>query len=130
MMKRILIIDDDATVSAAAKIVLEANGFSVASAADGPAGIRAVEREAFDLVICDLFLPKMNGFETIKAIRTINPHVPIITASGFMFASSQCPQMPNFEAMAAEAGATATLYKPFKPNDLLQAIQRIPVLSV
>jgi CheY-like chemotaxis protein len=60
-------------------------------------------------MICDLFLPKMNGLEAIKAIRQIHPRMLIITASGFMFGSA-CPQMPNFDAMAAEVGATSTLY--------------------
>jgi CheY-like chemotaxis protein len=122
-MKRTLIIDDDPAVCAATKIVLEANGFAVAIAGDGPAGIRAIEDETFDLVICDLFLPKMNGLEATKAIRKIKPKMPIITASGFMF-GGKCPEMPNFDAMAAEAGASATLYKPFKPKDLLRAIQK------
>jgi CheY-like chemotaxis protein len=47
----------------------------------------------------------------------------VIAASGFMFGGN-CPEMPNFDAMAAEAGASASLYKPFKPKDLLQAIQK------
>ncbi len=123
-MTRILIIDDDAAVCAATKIVLEANGFAVVTVGDGLAGIRAIEREEFDLVICDLFLPKMDGLEATKAIRKIRPAMPVITASGFMF-GGKCPEMPNFDAMAGEAGASATLYKPFKPKDLLQVIQKV-----
>jgi two-component system chemotaxis response regulator CheY len=122
-MTRILIIDDDSAVCAAVTIVLEANGFVVTAVADGPSGIRAIEKEPFDLAICDLFLPKMNGLEAIKVIRQIKPALPVIAASGFMFGGN-CPEMPNFDAMAAEAGASASLYKPFKPKDLLQAIQK------
>jgi len=54
--------------------------------------------------------------------------MPVITASGFMF-GGECPEMPNFDAMAAEAGASATLYKPFKPKDLLQVIQKVHGLA-
>jgi CheY-like chemotaxis protein len=122
-MTSALIIDDDAAVCATARIILETNGFEVASAADGPSGIDAIKNGKFDLVICDLFLPKMNGLEAIKAIRKIKPNTPVIAASGFMFGGA-CPEMPNFDAMAAEVGATATLYKPFKPRDLLQAIEK------
>lgn len=122
-MTRILIIDDDAAVCETAKIILEANGFEVAIVHDGPAGIEAIKNGSFDLVICDLFLPKMNGLDAAKAMREIKPHIPIITASGFMFGGNT-QQMPNFDAMAAEAGANATLYKPFKPKDLLQVIQK------
>jgi CheY-like chemotaxis protein len=64
----------------------------------------------------------MNGLDAIKAIRKIKPNMPVITASGFMF-GSQCPETPNFGAMATEAGASAALYKPFKPKDLLRAIE-------
>jgi CheY-like chemotaxis protein len=122
-MTRILIIDDDPAVCAAVTIVLEANGFIVSTAADGLSGIHAIEKEPFDLAICDLFLPKMNGLEAIKVIRQIKPALPVIAASGFMFGGN-CPEMPNFDIMAAEAGASASLYKPFKPKDLLQAIQK------
>jgi CheY-like chemotaxis protein len=48
--------------------------------------------------------------------------VPIITVSGFMFGGS-CPEMPNFQAMAAEAGAISAVYKPFRPKELMQAVQ-------
>lgn len=122
-MMRILIIDDDPAVCAATKLVLEANGFVVTAAADGPSGIRAIEQEPFDLTICDLFMTKMNGLEAIKVIRRIKPAMPVIAASGFMFGGN-CPEMPNFDAMAAEVGANASLYKPFKPKDLLGAVQK------
>jgi CheY-like chemotaxis protein len=127
-MTRVLIIDDDAAVCTATRIVLEANAFEVVTVADGPAGIRAIEQEAFDVVICDLFMPKMNGLDAIKAIRKIRPGMPVITASGFMF-GGYCPEMPAFDAMAAEAGASATLYKPFKPKDLLATIQKTLALA-
>ena len=120
-MTAILIIDDDEAVRSATKIVLEANGFEVMTVADGNAGIKAVEQRCFDLVIVDLFMTGMNGLETTKRIRELNPQMPIIAASGFMLGGS-CPEMPEFEAMAQEAGATATLYKPFRPKTLLQAI--------
>jgi CheY-like chemotaxis protein len=122
-MVRILIIDDDAAVRSATKIVLDANGFDVVAVADGKSGISAIQEQRFDLVIVDLFMPGMDGLKTTTAIRKISPHMPIITASGFMFGGA-CPEMPNFQAMAEEAGATAALYKPFRPKELLQAVQK------
>jgi CheY-like chemotaxis protein len=122
-MARILIIDDDQAVRSATKIVLEANGFEVVAVEDGKSGISATKDQQFDLVIVDLFMCGMNGLETTKAIRELSPLMPIITASGFMFGGS-CPEMPNFKDMAAEAGATSTLYKPFRPKELLQAIHK------
>jgi CheY-like chemotaxis protein len=119
----ILIIDDDEMVRRTAKILLDASGFETVTAADGKSGINAIKERPFDAVIVDLFMPGMDGLETTKAIRKLNPQMPIIAASGFMFGGS-CPEMPNFREIAEEAGAISTLYKPFKPKDLLQAIQR------
>jgi CheY-like chemotaxis protein len=122
-MACILIIDDDETVRRTAKIVLDANGFDAVLVADGKSGINAVEERHFDAVIVDLFMPGMDGLETTKAIRKLSPQLPIIAASGFMFGGS-CPEMPKFQEIAEEAGAISTLYKPFRANDLLQAIQK------
>jgi len=121
-MPSILIIDDDGAVRSATKIVLDANGFDVFAVADGKSGVNAIKDRQFDAVIVDLFMPGMDGLETTKAIRKLSPSVPIIAASGFMFGGS-CPEMPNFRAMAAEAGALFTLYKPFRPKELLQTVQ-------
>lgn len=123
MAIRILVIDDDAAVRSATRIALEVNGFDVVAVGDGKSGIDAVAEQQFDVVIVDLFMPGMDGLATTTAIRKFNPRMPIITASGFMFGGT-CPEMPNFQAMAEEAGATAALYKPFRPKELLQAVQK------
>jgi CheY-like chemotaxis protein len=128
-MTSILIIDDDDAVRSATKIALDVNGFDVVAVADGKSGISAIKDRQFDVVIIDLFMPGMDGLETTKAIRKLSPLVPIIAASGFMFGGS-CPEMPNFQDMAAEAGATASLYKPFRPKELLQAIQKALAVTV
>jgi CheY-like chemotaxis protein len=121
-MIRILLIDDDEAVRKATAILLRAQGFDPVTAEGGKAGVAAIEAGAFDLVIVDLFMPGMDGMETIKAIRQRNSNIPIIAVSGFMF-SGDCPEMPNFGSMMAEAGAISTLYKPFRPAELMQAIR-------
>jgi CheY-like chemotaxis protein len=125
-MTSILIVDDDEAVRKATKILLDANGFDVVTVADGNAGIEAVKAHRFDLAIIDLFMAGVDGLETTKAIRRCHPSLPIIAASGFMLSGS-CPEMPEFETMALEAGATATMYKPFRPKSLLEAIGKILV---
>jgi CheY-like chemotaxis protein len=119
----ILIVDDDKLVREATQILLRAKGYDVAIAQDGETGIKAIRAGQFDLAIIDLFMPGMDGLHVIKAIRESNPMLPMIAASGFMFGGT-CPQMPGFEPMAIEAGATATLYKPFRPSDVLHAIEK------
>jgi CheY-like chemotaxis protein len=123
-MPRILIIDDDAAVRKTVSIVLAAKGFAVVEAESGKAGVEAIKDGAFDLVLVDLFMPGMDGLKTTEVIRQCNPAIPIIAASGFMFGGGPCPTMPNFDAMATEAGAVAILYKPFRPPELLQAIHK------
>jgi CheY-like chemotaxis protein len=122
-MPRILIIDDEKSVGITAKIVLDASGFEAVAVTDGKSGIEAVKQQAFDAVIVDLFMPGMNGLEVAAAIRKISPSTPIIAASGFMF-GGDCPEMPNFREMAAEAGASAALYKPFRPQQLLDTVRQ------
>jgi len=95
----------------------------VALAENGAAGVAAAKQGRFDLAIVDLFMPDMDGLAVIQAIRRTNPTMPLIAASGFMFGGT-CPQMPGFEGMAADAGAMFTLYKPFKPHEVLCTVQQ------
>ena len=118
---RILVIDDDNAVREATAMLLEAEGFEVAAVPDGKSGIEAVKAASFDLVIVDLFMPGFDGLQTTQGIRRLSPCVPVIAASGFML-GDRCPEMPNFDSMATEVGAFSTLYKPFQPAALFQAI--------
>jgi CheY-like chemotaxis protein len=120
-MARILIIDDDEAVRKATVIVLEARGFDVVAVENGPAGVEAVKNWPFDAVIVDIFMPGMDGFATTRAIHQLSPATPIVAVSGFMF-QGRCPAMPDFHPMAIEAGAVATLYKPLRPNELVQTL--------
>jgi CheY-like chemotaxis protein len=122
-MPRVLVIDDDKLVREMARIVLSTQGYDVVLAEGGVSGIEAARSAQFDVAIVDLFMPDMNGLKVIATIHQSNPGMPTIAASGFMF-DHTCPPMPNFESMAEEAGAVATLYKPFRPADLLHAVEQ------
>jgi CheY-like chemotaxis protein len=122
-MASILIIDDDQAVRSATEIALAASGFDVVAVADGKSGLAEIAKQQFDVVIIDLFMPGMDGLESTKAIRKLSPRLPIIIVSGFMF-GGKCPEMPHFQELAEEAGAISTLYKPFRPKELLQAVQK------
>ncbi len=120
-MARILVIDDDDMVVASLRALLMAEGHQIDSANNGRDGLDAITAGAFDLVICDVFMPEMDGFETIRAIHERDPNLPVLVMSGFMFRNS-ASRAPNFLAMAVELGAAASLAKPFQPDELLAAI--------
>jgi len=63
---RVLIVDDDPMVGAAIEIYLERRGFDVTIADGGEAGLRALEDSSFDLMLVDIFMPHMRGFESIR----------------------------------------------------------------
>jgi CheY-like chemotaxis protein len=122
--RRVLVIDDDSKVGDTARMILEAEGFDVVVALDGLHGLKAMQALRFDLAIVDLFMPGMDGLQTTKELRQLDPGMPIIAVSGFMF-PGECPEMPHFSLMAKEAGAFATLYKPFRRHKLLQVIRDV-----
>jgi CheY-like chemotaxis protein len=120
-MPRILVVDDDPMVSMAIEVYLERHGFQVTIADGGEAGLRALEGSAFDLMIVDIFMPHMRGFESIRIFHERAPTVPLIAMSGYAFANLDAPA-PDFLRMALELGATRCLRKPFTPVALLSVI--------
>lgn len=122
-MTRILVIDDDASVTASIKMMLELSGFAVSVAHDGRSGIKAVEAGKFDLMIVDIFMPDMDGFETLQVLRQRHPSMPILVMSGVAFPDPM-GKTPHYLSMATKLGANESLHKPFTPQELLGAIQR------
>jgi CheY-like chemotaxis protein len=119
---RILVIDDDACVSAAIQAVLGRHQCETVLASRAHAGIHALQRSEFDVVIVDLFMPGMNGLDTITRIRSESA-VPIIAISGFRLRNS-LESDQDFLGMAMRRGATTSLRKPFSPQQLVAAIDR------
>ena len=77
-MQRILIVEDEKRVADLLKIGLEENGYQVLVAYDGAMGLRLFQSNTFQLVISDIILPKMDGFELCREIRKIDDRVPIL----------------------------------------------------
>jgi CheY-like chemotaxis protein len=121
-MPRILVVDDDKAVRSAIQMLLEHEGYQVVVADDGRSGIEAIENGSFDLVIVDIFMPGMDGLETIREFHQRDPKVPVIAMSGFMFRDSGSPA-PDFLSMATKLGAARSLHKPFRPQELLRAVE-------
>jgi CheY-like chemotaxis protein len=119
--RHVLVVDDDAMVCMAIEIYLQRNNFRVTIAEGGEAGLRALENEHFDLMIIDIFMPHMRGFESIRLFHERAPAIPLIAMSGYAFANLNSPA-PDFLRMALELGAARCLRKPFTPDALLAAI--------
>src|SRR6478735_12670898 len=106
----------------AIEVSLQRHGFEVTTADGGEAGICALETATFDVMLVDIFMPHMRGFESIRIFHERAPAVPLIAMSGYAFASSASPS-PDFLRMALELGATRCLRKPFTPDALLTTIR-------
>jgi CheY-like chemotaxis protein len=120
-MKRILVVDDDPLICGAIRAWLEEKGFAVVVADGGEAGLNALRCSTFDLMIIDIFMPHMKGFESVRVFHQRAPTVPLIAISGYVFAEQQTPA-PDFLNMALRLGATRCLRKPFTPSTLLSVI--------
>jgi len=119
---RILVIDDDACVGAAIQAIMGRRLCETVLASRAHAGIHAFQSSGFDVVMVDLFMPGMNGLDTITRIRG-DSAVPIIAMSGFRLRNSLDPDQ-DFLGMAMLRGATTSLRKPFSPPQLVAAIDR------
>ena len=116
-----LVVDDDPMVCRVIEVHLQRNDFRVTIAEGGEAGLRGLEHQQFDLMIIDIFMPHMRGFESIGIFHERAPVVPLIAMSGYAFANLNSPA-PDFLRMAREFGAARCLRKPFTPHALLAAI--------
>lgn len=120
-MARILVVDDDAAVQMTIRVLLERAGHSVVTADGGRKGLVLCRAGDFDLLFLDIFMPGMDGFETMRMVRQQQPQLPIVVISGRPV-SSDADQAPDFLTMATKLGAISSLQKPFRPADLLEAV--------
>jgi CheY-like chemotaxis protein len=121
-MAHILVIDDDVAVRNAIRLILQHKGHGVVVAEGGQRGVEAIEAYAFDAVIVDIFMPGMDGLQTIKCLRQHAPKVAIIAMSGYAFRETSRP-VPDFLKMACDLGATCSLRKPFKAWEIIRAVE-------
>jgi two-component system, chemotaxis family, chemotaxis protein CheY len=118
--RRILIIDDSATIRQQVRLALSQAGFEVVEAADGVEGVSKIRADlGLSAVICDINMPKKSGLELIEEIKAggVNSHIPIVmlTTEG----------QPALVQRAKAAGAKGWIVKPFKPNLLVAALEKL-----
>ncbi|GIV41058.1 MAG: Fis family transcriptional regulator [Vicingaceae bacterium] len=81
-MAKILVVDDEQSIRSTLKEVLEYEGYVVEEAADGPEAKTKIEKESYDVVLCDIKMPKMDGLELLDIILEKDPDIPVIMISG------------------------------------------------
>jgi CheY-like chemotaxis protein len=120
-LPRVLVVDDDPMVSMAIEVCLQRQGMEVTVADGGETGMRELASGIFDVMIVDIFMPHMRGFESIRIFHERAPDIPLIAMSGYAFANADTAS-PDFLRMTLELGATCCLRKPFTPKALLAAV--------
>lgn len=116
-MTRILIVEDEADMARGLQFNLEARGFEVMVARDGEAGYRAAMSGRPDLVLLDVMLPKRDGFEVCRALRKVEPSLPILmlTAKG----------QEDDVVLGLKLGADDYVKKPFSVAELMARIETL-----
>lgn len=117
MTARILVVEDDASIRGNLREMLEAEGFEVREASDGAEGAASVLDDLPDLVVCDVMMPGMDGFQLLSRIRADESthHVP------FLFLTARADRSSLRKGM--ELGAEDYLTKPFSRAELLAAVR-------
>ncbi|WP_147055217.1 response regulator transcription factor [Sporosarcina luteola] len=117
MVSKILIVDDEQPIRTLLDYNLKQSNFETVMASDGEQAILQVEDEKPDLILLDLMLPKMDGIEVCKALRSRNINTPIImlTAKG---------EEPD-KVLGLEIGADDYMTKPFSPREVIARVKAV-----
>lgn len=116
---RALIVDDVADATEMLSVFLALAGYEVATALSAPAALEAAQSSHFDVVISDIGMPQMNGYELARALRATPGYeaVPMVAVTGF--------SMYDDRERSLQCGFNAHLTKPIDPNVLFQIIERL-----
>ena len=119
-MKRVLVVDDDPSHALLAQLVLERAGFGVRRAGDGPLALEALAEDPLpDLVLLDVMLPRLDGFEVLKRIRA-DPRtksLPVIMVTSF--------SRDQDAARGRKLGANDYIVKPLMETDFLKRVKAL-----
>jgi two-component system, OmpR family, alkaline phosphatase synthesis response regulator PhoP len=113
----ILLVEDEENLHEALKLNLELEGYSITSAFDGAAALKAVQEEYFDLIIMDIMLPEIDGISVIQTIRLTHTEVPILILSA--------KNNSEDRVLGLKKGADDYLTKPFNLEELLLRVEKL-----
>ena len=119
MAKRanVLVVDDQIGMLETFTDILEDKGFDVDTAEDGFQAIRKVKEQGFDIIFMDIKMPGINGVQTFREIKKINPKASVIMMTAY--------SAEDLVKEAIEEGAYTVIYKPFDMDKVIQTIERV-----
>jgi DNA-binding NtrC family response regulator len=115
--RRILVVDDEATLLTVLSGELVNSGYDVTTASDGDEAISIIQNKKFDLVLLDIKMPKVDGFEVLKFIKKTIPTLKVIMLTGFADLKNAIESKKH--------GAEDFVSKPYDLVDLLTTIERV-----
>lgn len=116
-MFHILVVDDDKNTRRLMQLVLEEAGYAVTSAENGEEALAALERVHFDLVVLDIMMPRMDGYEFTRTLRAGNSNLPILMVSA--------KQLPADRRQGFLAGTDDYMVKPVDEEEMLLRIKAL-----
>ena len=119
--KRVLVVDDDKMLRSMIERFLAVNYYEVVAVSDGTDGLRAVLKEDFDFIICDMVMPKLPGNLFYLSVKKMKPHL----CSRFIFITGHACN-PKINDFIKQVKGTVLL-KPFQMDDLLEAVTFVQV---
>lgn len=117
MTEKILVVDDDPLMLQSLQLRLGDEGYRVQTASDGYAALECCDHTDFDLIICDVKMPGIDGLETLRRIRRNHPDIRSILITGF--AGSEAP------IQAIRLGVSDYLYKPFEDEQFIHCVHQV-----
>ena len=114
-----LVVDDYPDTCATIALVLKRKGYRVASAEKGEHAIALVKQRKYDIIFIDLKLPTIDGLQTYRAIRALDPNVTVVMMTGYR------DEMAALVETALRSSASVCLYKPFEPEQVLSIVEAI-----
>jgi two-component system alkaline phosphatase synthesis response regulator PhoP len=115
--KTVLVVEDDESIALGLEMNLASEGYRVVSAADGEQGLSLARTSEIDLIILDVMLPRLNGFELLRTLRSERRHMPIIMLS------ARGAEMDK--VMGLELGAEDYITKPFSLAEMLARVKAV-----
>lgn len=114
--ERILIAEDEADLRKICALILKRAGYDPVAVEDGQQAVERARQESFDLLLTDIKMPRLSGLDACRAIRSLNPDLPIVIMTGYGTIESAID--------AVRLGVSEFLLKPFRPDDLEAAVGR------